>query len=142
VADARCYGQREVYEILKAHGAKIPVSFPDPQQLIKLCFIPSVFISILFPQRNRRTPMMVSTPGDVPEYELNPAELQFRRGQEVPTVRFSLSNIQFCFFVPVTSVLRTECDFVGDKDGRNGLTLYTSNRARTSLQNGTAPRSL
>jgi hypothetical protein len=42
--------------------------------------------------------MMVSTPGDVPEYELNPAELQFRRGQEVPTVRFSLSNIQFCFF--------------------------------------------
>jgi hypothetical protein len=69
--------------------------------------------------------MMVSTPGDVPEYELNPAELQFRRGQEVPTVRFSLSNIQFCFFfVPVTSILRTECDFVGDKDGRNGLTLY------------------
>ncbi|TVU36216.1 hypothetical protein EJB05_18140 [Eragrostis curvula] len=58
VADAKCYGQTEVYEILKSHGAKIP--------------------------RNRRTPMMVSAPGDVPEYELNPAELQFRRGQEVP----------------------------------------------------------
>ncbi|XP_062228203.1 integrin-linked protein kinase 1-like isoform X2 [Phragmites australis] len=59
VADSKCYGQTEVYDLLKAHGANIP--------------------------RNRRTPMMVSTPGDVPEYELNPAELQFRRGQEVPS---------------------------------------------------------
>ncbi|XP_062207740.1 integrin-linked protein kinase 1-like isoform X2 [Phragmites australis] len=58
VADARCYGQTEVYDLLKAYGAKIP--------------------------RNKRTPMMVSTPAEVPEYELSPTELQFRRGQELP----------------------------------------------------------
>jgi hypothetical protein len=27
--------------------------------------------------------MMASTPGEVPEYELNPGELQFRKGDEV-----------------------------------------------------------
>ncbi|KAF2953761.1 integrin-linked protein kinase 1 isoform X1 [Oryza sativa Japonica Group] len=57
VADAKCYGHTEVYNLLKARGAKIP--------------------------RNRRTPMMVSNPGDVPEYELNPSELQFKKGDEV-----------------------------------------------------------
>ncbi|KAL6840326.1 hypothetical protein ACP4OV_030136 [Aristida adscensionis] len=57
VADAKCYGNSEVYELLKARGAKIP--------------------------RNRSTPMLVSAPGEVPEYELNPTELQFRRGHEV-----------------------------------------------------------
>uniref|UniRef100_A0A0E0CBH3 Protein kinase domain-containing protein n=1 Tax=Oryza meridionalis TaxID=40149 RepID=A0A0E0CBH3_9ORYZ len=57
VADAKCYGHTEVYNLLKARGAKIP--------------------------RNRRTPMMVSNPGDIPEYELNPSELQFKKGDEV-----------------------------------------------------------
>ncbi|KAG8054385.1 hypothetical protein GUJ93_ZPchr0001g32883 [Zizania palustris] len=56
-ADAKCYGQMEVYNLLKARGAKIP--------------------------RNRRTPMMVSNPGDIPEYELNPGELQFKKGDDV-----------------------------------------------------------
>ncbi|KAL6616523.1 hypothetical protein ACP70R_038793 [Stipagrostis hirtigluma subsp. patula] len=56
-ADAKCYGNSAVYDLLKAHGAKIP--------------------------RDKNTPMMVSSPGDVPEYELNPKELQFRRGHEV-----------------------------------------------------------
>ncbi|KAJ8467385.1 hypothetical protein OPV22_029937 [Ensete ventricosum] len=56
-ADARYYGNAEVYSILKARGAKIP--------------------------KTRRTPMAVSNPQEVPEYELNPGELQFRRGEEV-----------------------------------------------------------
>ncbi|URE39678.1 serine threonine protein kinase [Musa troglodytarum] len=55
-ADARYYGNVEVYSILKARGAKVP--------------------------KTRRTPMAVSNPQEVPEYELNPGELQFRRGEE------------------------------------------------------------
>ncbi|PSS35754.1 Serine/threonine-protein kinase [Actinidia chinensis var. chinensis] len=49
-ADAKYYGNVEVYNILKARGAKIP--------------------------KIRKTPMTVSNPRDVPEYELNPLELQ------------------------------------------------------------------
>ncbi|WOL03641.1 dual specificity protein kinase shkC-like [Canna indica] len=56
-ADAKYYGNIEVYKILKARGAKVP--------------------------KTRRTPMAVSNPHEVPEYELNPAELQFRRGEEI-----------------------------------------------------------
>ncbi|XP_074581514.1 integrin-linked protein kinase 1-like [Curcuma longa] len=55
--DAKYYGNVEVYNVLKARGAKVP--------------------------KIRRTPMAVSNPGEVPEYELNPGELQFRRGEEV-----------------------------------------------------------
>ncbi|URE39676.1 serine threonine protein kinase [Musa troglodytarum] len=54
-ADARYYGNVEVYSILKARGAKVP--------------------------KTRRTPMAVSNPQEVPEYELNPGELQFRRAK-------------------------------------------------------------
>ncbi|CAO2167338.1 unnamed protein product [Urochloa humidicola] len=57
VADAKFYGHSGVYDLLTAHGAKLP--------------------------KNKRTPMMVSTPGEVPEYELNPGEVQFRRGYDV-----------------------------------------------------------
>ncbi|XP_073000339.1 integrin-linked protein kinase 1-like isoform X2 [Typha latifolia] len=56
-ADAKFYGNLEVYNILKARGAKVP--------------------------KTRKTPMTVSNPRDIPEYELNPGELQFRRGEEV-----------------------------------------------------------
>lgn len=56
-ADAKFYGNVEVYNILKERGAKVP--------------------------KTRRTPMTVSNPREVPEYELNPGELQFRRGEEV-----------------------------------------------------------
>uniref|UniRef100_J3MKV2 Uncharacterized protein n=1 Tax=Oryza brachyantha TaxID=4533 RepID=J3MKV2_ORYBR len=47
----------EVYNLLKARGAKIP--------------------------RNRRKPMMVLNPRDISEYELNPSDLQFKKGDEV-----------------------------------------------------------
>ncbi|XP_066315564.1 integrin-linked protein kinase 1-like isoform X1 [Miscanthus floridulus] len=57
VADAKFYGHSKVYDLLKIHGAKIP--------------------------RTKRTPMMVSVPGEIPEYELNPGEVQFRRGCDV-----------------------------------------------------------
>ncbi|KAF8642760.1 hypothetical protein HU200_067142 [Digitaria exilis] len=57
VADAKFYGHTRVYDLLTAHGAKAP--------------------------KSKRTPMMVSTPGEVPEYELNPIEVQFRRGYSV-----------------------------------------------------------
>uniref|UniRef100_A0A3Q7HJ24 non-specific serine/threonine protein kinase n=1 Tax=Solanum lycopersicum TaxID=4081 RepID=A0A3Q7HJ24_SOLLC len=52
-ADAKYYGNNEVYNILKARGAKVP--------------------------KLRNTPMTVANPREVPEYELNPLELQIRK---------------------------------------------------------------
>ncbi|KAK9289164.1 hypothetical protein L1049_017638 [Liquidambar formosana] len=56
-ADAKYYGNVELYNILKARGAKIP--------------------------KIKKTPMVVSNPRDVPEYELNPLELQIRKGDGI-----------------------------------------------------------
>nr|CAD1819916.1 unnamed protein product [Ananas comosus var. bracteatus] len=56
-ADAKYYGHAEVYNLLRSRGAKAP--------------------------KTRKTPMTVSNPRDVPEYELNPLELEFRRGEEL-----------------------------------------------------------
>ncbi|KAK6781862.1 hypothetical protein RDI58_019658 [Solanum bulbocastanum] len=52
-ADAKYYGNNEVYNILKARGAKV--------------------------RKLRNTPMTVANPREVPEYELNPLELQIRK---------------------------------------------------------------
>ncbi|XP_073013336.1 integrin-linked protein kinase 1-like [Typha latifolia] len=57
-ADAKHYGNAEVYNLLISRGAKAP--------------------------KTRRTPMTVSNPRDVPEYELNPLDLEVRRGPETP----------------------------------------------------------
>ncbi|KFK35192.1 hypothetical protein AALP_AA5G252400 [Arabis alpina] len=51
--DAKYYGNVEVYNLLKARGAKVP--------------------------KTRKTPMTVGNPKEVPEYELNPLELQVRK---------------------------------------------------------------
>ncbi|CAA7021580.1 unnamed protein product [Microthlaspi erraticum] len=51
--DAKYYGNVEVYNLLKARGAKAP--------------------------KTRKTPMTVGNPKEVPEYELNPLELQVRK---------------------------------------------------------------
>lgn len=56
-ADAKYYGNMEVYNILKARGAKAP--------------------------KTRKTPMAVANPKEVPEYELNPLELQVRRADGI-----------------------------------------------------------
>ncbi|RWR96741.1 dual specificity protein kinase shkC [Cinnamomum micranthum f. kanehirae] len=56
-ADAKYYGNDEVYNILKARGAKVP--------------------------KTRKTPMVVSNPREVPEYEINPLELQLRRADGI-----------------------------------------------------------
>ncbi|KAI8010709.1 Integrin-linked protein kinase 1 [Camellia lanceoleosa] len=56
-ADAKYYGNVEVYNTLKAHGAKIP--------------------------KFGKTPMAVANPREVPEYELNPLELQIRRSDGI-----------------------------------------------------------
>ncbi|KAJ8639319.1 hypothetical protein MRB53_016013 [Persea americana] len=56
-ADAKYYGNVEVYTILKARGAKVP--------------------------KIRKTPMVVSNPQEVPEYEINPLELQLRRADGI-----------------------------------------------------------
>ncbi|KAL6221511.1 hypothetical protein ACLB2K_004907 [Fragaria x ananassa] len=56
-ADARYYGNTDVYNILKARGAKIP--------------------------KSRKTPMTVANPREVPEYELNPLELQVRKSDGI-----------------------------------------------------------
>ncbi|KAI4304153.1 hypothetical protein MLD38_039704 [Melastoma candidum] len=52
-ADAKYYGNLEVYNMLKSRGAKVP--------------------------KTRKTPMTVANPREVPEYELNPLELQVRK---------------------------------------------------------------
>ncbi|KAL6899617.1 hypothetical protein ACP4OV_006275 [Aristida adscensionis] len=56
-ADAKHYGHFEVYNLLRARGAKVP--------------------------KTKKTPMAVSNPKELPEYELNPLDLEFRRGEEV-----------------------------------------------------------
>ncbi|CAO2838289.1 unnamed protein product [Amaranthus hypochondriacus] len=56
-ADAKYYENMEVYNILKARGAKVP--------------------------KTRKTPMAVANPKEVPEYELNPFELQVRRSDGI-----------------------------------------------------------
>ncbi|GAB4825778.1 Integrin-linked protein kinase 1 [Ancistrocladus abbreviatus] len=57
VADAKYYGNLEVYNVLVARGAKVP--------------------------KTRKTPMTVANPKEVPEYELNPLELQVRRNDGI-----------------------------------------------------------
>ncbi|XP_073029591.1 integrin-linked protein kinase 1 isoform X2 [Primulina eburnea] len=52
-ADSKYYGNIEVYNILKARGAKVP--------------------------KTRKTPMTVANPREVPEYELNPMDIQIRK---------------------------------------------------------------
>lgn len=56
-ADAKYYGNMDIYNILKSRGAKVP--------------------------KIRKTPMTVSNPREVPEYELNPLELQVRKGDGI-----------------------------------------------------------
>ncbi|XP_022761447.1 dual specificity protein kinase shkC-like isoform X2 [Durio zibethinus] len=56
-ADAKYYGNVEAYNILKARGAKVP--------------------------KTRKTPMTVANPREVPEYELNPLELQIRKSDGI-----------------------------------------------------------
>ncbi|KAJ8755172.1 hypothetical protein K2173_018970 [Erythroxylum novogranatense] len=56
-ADAKYYGNVDVYNILKARGAKAP--------------------------KTRKTPMCVANPREVPEYELNPLELQVRKSDGI-----------------------------------------------------------
>ncbi|KAF1867427.1 hypothetical protein Lal_00049856 [Lupinus albus] len=56
-ADAKHYGNSEIYYMLKARGAKVP--------------------------KVNKTPMTVSNPREVPEYELNPLELQVRKSDGI-----------------------------------------------------------
>nr|XP_043609940.1 integrin-linked protein kinase 1-like isoform X2 [Erigeron canadensis] len=60
-ADAKYYGNVETYNILKARGAKVP--------------------------KTRKTPMSVANPREVPEYELNPLELQIRKSDGISKAR-------------------------------------------------------
>ncbi|KAJ0035596.1 hypothetical protein Pint_26241 [Pistacia integerrima] len=61
-ADAKYYGNIEVYNVLKARGAKVP--------------------------KSRKTPMAVANPREIPEYELNPLELQVRKSDGITKARF------------------------------------------------------
>ncbi|CAN8318288.1 unnamed protein product [Cochlearia groenlandica] len=56
-ADAKYYGNLDVYNLLKARGAKAP--------------------------KTRKTPMTVANPREVPEYELNPLEVQVRKSDGI-----------------------------------------------------------
>nr|XP_016438447.1 PREDICTED: serine/threonine-protein kinase HT1-like isoform X1 [Nicotiana tabacum]XP_016438448.1 PREDICTED: serine/threonine-protein kinase HT1-like isoform X1 [Nicotiana tabacum] len=66
VADAKYYGNAEIYNILKARGAKVP--------------------------KNRKTPMAVANPREVPEYELNPLELQIRRSDGISKGSYQIAK--------------------------------------------------
>ncbi|CAA7396615.1 unnamed protein product [Spirodela intermedia] len=55
--DAKFYGNVEVYKLLRSRGAKAP--------------------------KTRKTPMAVSNPLEFPEYELNPTELHFHKGETI-----------------------------------------------------------
>ncbi|XP_002529820.2 integrin-linked protein kinase 1 isoform X1 [Ricinus communis] len=65
-ADAKYYGNVEVYNILKARGAKAP--------------------------KTRKTPMTVANPREVPEYELNPLELQVRKSDGISKGTYQLAK--------------------------------------------------
>ncbi|AET04420.1 integrin-linked kinase family protein [Medicago truncatula] len=65
-ADAKYYGNTEVYYILKARGAKVP--------------------------KTRKTPMTVANPREVPEYELNPLELQVRKSDGISTGTYQVAK--------------------------------------------------
>lgn len=65
-ADAKYYGNTEVYYMLKARGAKVP--------------------------KTRRTPMTVANPREVPEYELNPLELQVRKSDGISTGTYQVAK--------------------------------------------------
>lgn len=65
-ADAKYYGNIEVYNILKARGAKAP--------------------------KTRKTPMTVANPREVPEYELNPTDIQIRRGDRISKGSYQIAK--------------------------------------------------
>ncbi|XP_042008009.1 integrin-linked protein kinase 1-like [Salvia splendens] len=56
-ADAKYYGNVEVFNMLKSRGANVP--------------------------KTKKTPMTVANPREVPEYELNPLDIQIRRGDGI-----------------------------------------------------------
>ncbi|CAK7322795.1 unnamed protein product [Dovyalis caffra] len=66
-ADAKYYGNVEVYNILKARGAKAP-------------------------KTTRKTPMTVTNPREIPEYELNPMELQVRKADGITKGMFQVAK--------------------------------------------------
>ncbi|KAL3567275.1 hypothetical protein D5086_029926, partial [Populus alba] len=66
-ADAKYYGNVEVYNILKARGAKAP-------------------------KTTRKTPMTVANPREIPEYELNPLELQVRKSDGITKGMFQVAK--------------------------------------------------
>ncbi|GLT33412.1 hypothetical protein SLA2020_080060 [Shorea laevis] len=65
-ADAKYYGHIDVYNLLKARGAKV--------------------------SKTRKTPMAVSNPREVPEYELNPLELQVRKADGIATGTYQVAK--------------------------------------------------
>lgn len=108
-ADAKYYGNDEVYGLLKARGAQTPVGYianiRENQKILRLfeekksIFVAKFCISlnfVVYSQKTRKTPMTVYNPQEVPEYELNPAELHFRRGDELQKA-CSLHFIEICF---------------------------------------------
>ncbi|MQM03557.1 hypothetical protein Taro_036343 [Colocasia esculenta] len=68
-ADAKFYGHVQVFDLLKAQGAIVP--------------------------KTRKTPMAVSNPQEVPEYEINPAELQLRKGEGITKACSSLRHLKY-----------------------------------------------
>jgi hypothetical protein len=90
-ADAKHYGHFEVYTLLRSRGAKLPVLYLHfstvALALIRAGDSSHVYFLILC-QKTKKTPMVVSNPKEVPEYELNPLELEFRRGEEVTKASF------------------------------------------------------
>lgn len=82
-ADANFYGNEEVYNILKSRGARLPVRLILSSSSVYSWFLTkSALISYPCLQK-RKTPMAVTNPREVPEYELNPLELHIRKADGI-----------------------------------------------------------
>lgn len=84
LADAKFYGNEEVYNILKSRGARLPVcSFFSFSSIYSWCLAKSGLIFLSCMQKRRKTPMSVTNPREVPEYELNPLEIHIRKADGI-----------------------------------------------------------
>lgn len=73
-------------KILETHGAKHPVRIFGFGVLIVSLLLISFFLLIII-VRLQMAPMHVKTPREVPEYEINPSELDFTQSKEITKVK-------------------------------------------------------
>ena len=100
LADAIFYKNADVIKILETHGAKHPVRMWFwCFDCVSLHWKINIYFNILPKKKNiylfvivdifcmfQMAPMHVKTPREVPEYEINPSELDFTQSKEITKV--------------------------------------------------------